>query len=64
MAALARLEAEGPGGFERFLAAHPAAAPKLRAHVDRLRRMGLWEAGVPGRAPGPWLRAYLDRLRG
>ena len=63
VAALASLEAEGPGGFERFLAAHPAAAPKLRTHIMRLQRMGLWEVGVDGRVPGPWLQAYLARLR-
>jgi serine/threonine protein kinase/tetratricopeptide (TPR) repeat protein len=46
--ALDRLEAEGPAGLERWLAAHPAAAPRLRQHIERLHHIGLAGDGAVG----------------
>ncbi|MCU0864009.1 MAG: serine/threonine protein kinase [Planctomycetes bacterium] len=39
--ALDRLERGGAAALEQLLAAHPDAAPKLRAHLERLQRHGL-----------------------
>lgn len=39
--ALERLDAEGVLGVQRFLAEHPAEAPRLRAHLEQLHRIGL-----------------------
>ena len=47
--ALDRLEKEGPAGVERLLAQHPADAPRLRTHLERLHRIGL--AGEPAASP-------------
>jgi eukaryotic-like serine/threonine-protein kinase len=51
--ALDRLEAEGPAGLERWLAAHPAAAPRLREHIERLHHIGLAGDGAVGGAAHP-----------
>jgi serine/threonine protein kinase len=44
--ALERLEAEGPASVERMLAERPEQAPKLRAHLEQLQRLGLNDDGA------------------
>ncbi|HEX5053292.1 MAG TPA: serine/threonine-protein kinase [Planctomycetota bacterium] len=51
--ALERFDAAGAAGLEQFLAEHREQAPRLRAHLEHLHRMGLTGGPSAPEAPPP-----------